>query len=134
MRASRRGTLAPLLIAALAAATAHAGHGTAGPLPVVPAPALKAELDAGRPPHLVDLRPAEAYRQGRLPGARSIPIRELRRRHVELPRGRLVLYCDCPREELEAAYRFLVDRGAERVDALEEGFAGWTKRGYPVER
>jgi len=123
-----------LLLGALAAAPAHAAHGTAGPLPLVPAPELKAELDAGRRPLLVDLRPAAVYRQGRLPGARSIPLAELRRRYGELPRGRIVLYCDCPREELEAAYRFLVDQGAERVGALEDGFAGWTQRGYPVER
>ncbi len=129
------GSIAFLALAgALVAGPAGAAHGTAGPLPLVPASELKAELDSGRRPLLVDLRPSDAYRQGRLPGARSIPIRELRRRYVELPRGRIVLYCDCPKEELEAAYRFLVDRGAERVDALQEGFAGWVGRGYPVER
>jgi len=131
----RAGPIAFLvLLSALVASPARAAHGVAGPLPLVPPAELKKELDAGRRPLMVDLRSTEAFRQGRLPGARSIPIRELRRRYVELPRGRIVLYCDCPKEELEAAYRFLVDHGAERVDALQEGFAGWVERGYPVER
>jgi rhodanese-related sulfurtransferase len=118
----------------LPAGPASAVHGTGAPLPLVPATELKAQLDGGRPTFLVDLRPADAYRRGHLPGARSIPLPELRRRYVEIPRGRVVLYCDCSREELDAAYRFLVDRGAERVEALADGFAGWTARGYPLER
>jgi rhodanese-related sulfurtransferase len=124
-----------LVAALLLAAPAGAGHGdTAVPLPLISLAELKAQLDAGRRPFLVDLRPAEEFRQGRLPGARSIPIRELRRRHREIPRGRVVLYCDCPREELEAAYRLLVGQGAEQVHALEEPFARWVARGYPLER
>jgi rhodanese-related sulfurtransferase len=125
------GVLAGLLLAT----PAGAGHGDlAVPLPLIPLTELKAQLDAGRRPFLVDLRPAEEFRQGRLPGARSIPIRELRRRSREIPRGRVVLYCDCPREELEAAYRLLVGQGAEQVHALDEPFARWVARGYPLER
>jgi rhodanese-related sulfurtransferase len=128
------GPLAALVALALAALLAEAAHGPAGPLPLLAAAELKAQLDAGRRPFLIDQRPLDAFRQGRLPGARSIPLRELRRRYGEIPRGRLVIYCDCPRDELEAAYRFLVDQGAEQIAALEGGFAGWTARGYPVER
>jgi rhodanese-related sulfurtransferase len=125
------GLLGSLLLAALAGA----GHGDPNaPLPLVPLAELKAQLDGGRRPFLVDLRPAEEFRQGRVPGALSIPIRELRRRYREIPRGRVVLYCDCPREELEAAYRLLVGQGAEQVQALEEPFARWVARGYPLER
>jgi rhodanese-related sulfurtransferase len=118
----------------LAVLLAEAAHGPAGPMTLLAATELKTQLDAGGRPFLIDLRPADAYRLGRVPGARSIPIQELRRRRGEIPRGRLVIYCDCPREELEAAYRFLVDMGAEQIVALDGGFAGWTARGYPVER
>jgi len=82
----------------------------------------------------IDLRPADDFQQGHLPGARSIPIRELRRRGGLLPRGRVILYCACPKEELEAAYRFLTDLGLEQVEGLEGGFPGWVSRGYPLER
>jgi rhodanese-related sulfurtransferase len=91
-------------------------------------------LSSGTRPVLVDLRPAEAFRQGRLPGARSLPLRELRRRVGELPAGRVVLYCDCPVEEVDAAHRFLRDRGFDDVRALAGGFAGWAAAGFPIER
>jgi rhodanese-related sulfurtransferase len=124
-----------LLGSLLLVAPAGGGHGDPNaPLPLVSLADLKAQLDAGRRPFLVDLRPAEQFRQGRVPGALSIPIRELRRRYREIPQGRVVLYCDCPREELEAAYRLLVGQGAEQVQALEEPFARWIARGYPLER
>jgi rhodanese-related sulfurtransferase len=130
-RALRHGL--GLLAGLLLGAPAIAGHPDA-PLPLVSLADLKAQLDAGRRPFLVDLRTADEFRQGRLPGARSIPIRELRRRYREIPPGRVVLYCDCPREELEAAYRLLVSQGAEQVQGLEEPFARWAARGFPLER
>ena len=123
-----------LVASTLTGRPASAAHGSAGPVPLIPPAELRALLDAGQRPLLIDLRPAEAFRRGHLPGARSIPLAELRRRHVEIPRGRVILYCDCPREELDAAYRFLADHGAERVQALAEGFADWVGRGYPLER
>jgi rhodanese-related sulfurtransferase len=97
---------------------------------------LKALLDAGsRPPiALVDLRPDAAFRQGHLPGARSVPITQLRRRARDIAPGRVVLYCDCPAEEVEAAHAFLLNLGWDDVRALAEGFAGWVGRGYPVAR
>lgn len=124
-----------MIASLLLAGSAGAGHGDPdGPLPLISLAELKTQLEAGRRPFLVDLRPVEEFRQGRLPGARSIPIRELRRRSREIPRGRVILYCDCSREELEAAYRLLVGQGAEQVHALEEPFARWVARGYPLER
>lgn len=58
--------------------------------------AVLAELRAGRAT-LVDVRPAEEYRAGHLPGARSIPLPELPHRIGELPRRRpVVAYCRGP--------------------------------------
>jgi rhodanese-related sulfurtransferase len=132
---ARRTAGALLLAIVLTAHPALGGHGNPSePVKTIAAADLKTLLDRGPRPLLVDLRPAEAYRQGHLPGARSLPIRELRRRYAELPRGPVVLYCDCPREELDAAYRFLVDRGVEDVRGLDEPFAAWVARGYPVAR
>jgi len=46
---------------------------------------------------LLDVRPAEEYRAGHLPGARSIPLAELRSRLSEVPRDReVVAYCRGP--------------------------------------
>ncbi|MHB1010932.1 MAG: rhodanese-like domain-containing protein [Propionibacteriaceae bacterium] len=44
--------------------------------------------------HVLDVRPAEEYRAGHLPGAVSIPLQELEQRIPELPRGgEIVAYC-----------------------------------------
>ena len=54
---------------------------------------VKALLDEGRPPMLVDVRSAEEYNAGHLPRARSIPLAALPRRLAEIPRDiPVVLY------------------------------------------
>jgi rhodanese-related sulfurtransferase len=132
----RAVALALALVAfVLTPAPAAAVHGAPdAPLSLVPAAELVKSLATNPRPVVVDLRPADAFRQGRLPGARSVPLRELRRRVGELAAGRIVLYCDCPAEELDAAYRFLRDRGFADVQALAGGFAAWVAAGLPVER
>ena len=54
---------------------------------------VKAQLDAGQPPMLVDVRSVEEYNTGHLPKAKSIPLEVLPRRMAEIPRDiRIVLY------------------------------------------
>ena len=54
---------------------------------------VKAQLDAGTPPMLVDVRSAEEYKAGHIPGAKSIPLDVLLRRMAEIPRDvPVVLY------------------------------------------
>lgn len=54
---------------------------------------VKEQLDAGRPPMLVDVRSVEEYNAGHLPGAKSIPLASLPRRLAEIPRDiPVVLY------------------------------------------
>jgi 3-mercaptopyruvate sulfurtransferase SseA len=54
---------------------------------------VKAQLDAGHPPLLVDVRSTEEYNAGHIPGARSIPLEALPRRMAEIPRDiPVVLY------------------------------------------
>ena len=128
------GTLIGLRLCA-GDAPALAAHGPGDPLLTLGPEHARRLLDQGERPIFVDLRPVGEYQRGRLPGARSLPLRELLRRHGEVPRaGRVVLYCACPLEEIQAAYQFLRDQGYRNVSVLEEGFAGWVKRGYPVER
>jgi ArsR family transcriptional regulator len=76
----------------------------------------------------VDLRDSSAFRTGHLPGAISIPIAEMDRRYGELPRaGRVILYCDCPPEELAAAYTLLRGKGYVNHAVLEDGYRGWIR-------
>jgi Rhodanese-like domain len=54
---------------------------------------VKAQLDAGRPPMLVDVRSVEEYNTGHLPRAKSIPLAALPSRLAEIPRDiPVVLY------------------------------------------
>jgi rhodanese-related sulfurtransferase len=78
-------------------------------------------------------RPALEYRQGHIPGARSVPVDELERRLAELPRDRdVVAYCRGP-------YCVYADEAAELLQShgfsvrrLEEGFQEWRAAGLPV--
>jgi rhodanese-related sulfurtransferase len=120
-----------LLLAPIAAA---GGHGASGLVPGYRAEHVKRLMDAGERLVLVDLRPALAFRKGRLPGARSIPLADLARRAAEVPRsGRVVLYGETIIEASEAA-KLLEPQGYRNIGVLEDGFDGWVTAGLPVER
>jgi rhodanese-related sulfurtransferase len=124
--------LAIMASVALAWAPAGAVHGV-GSVETISADDLQALRQAGQPVVTIDLRPVEAYRRGHLPGARSIPLHELWGRLAEVPAaGRVVLYADAP-DEASAAFAALRLRGHRNMTVLEDGFAGWSRRGLPVE-
>jgi len=113
---------------------ADGGHGRDDDVDLITVEQVKRFLDAREKLTLVDLRPAADFKQKRLPGARSIPLTELKQRLSEIPRaGRVILYCDCrPADEAEAFY-LLRDNGHRNVAVLQEGFSRWTSLNYPVE-
>jgi rhodanese-related sulfurtransferase len=96
---------------------------------------VKAFLDAREKVILVDLRPGGEFQKARLPGALSVPIRELAKRYAEIPRsGRVVLYCDCPQNEIiDDGYMLLKDYGYRNTAVMSDGFQGWVRRKYAVE-
>jgi rhodanese-related sulfurtransferase len=134
----RPGTaaLAAALAALLAlAAPARAGHPWVPPLLTIDPESLRRLTGEGRPVLAVDLRPLEAYRTGRLPGARSIPLSSLTGRRSEVPADTLVvLYGAVGLDEAATAYRYLRSAGHANVVVLEGGFAAWQAHGYGVER
>jgi rhodanese-related sulfurtransferase len=93
--------------------------------------------------HFVDVREPDEWSAGRIPGARSYPrgFLEVRadlshpKRDAWLAdRGRkLVLYCGGGHRSALAA-QTLHEMGFTTVVSLAEGFSGWERRGYPVER
>ena len=130
-----RRLLAALALSLAAAGPAWATHPGSGPLLTID-PASLARLRAeGRGVALIDLRPAEAWQHGRLPGARSIPVDALVPRRAEVPATAIVvLYGADGVDEAAAAARYLRGTGQAAVFVLEGGFAAWRARGLAIER
>ncbi len=83
---------------------------------------------------VLDVRPAEEYRAGHLPGAISIPLHELEQRLTQLPPEReVVAYCRGPYCVLSCTAVDLLRSKGFRASRLEDGFPEWWARGFPVE-
>jgi rhodanese-related sulfurtransferase len=82
---------------------------------------------------VLDVRPAEEYDAGHIPGAVSIPLDELRKRVKELPKTKqIVAYCRGPLCALAPeATRYLKSRGY-KVKRLVEGAPDWGAAGLPL--
>jgi rhodanese-related sulfurtransferase len=93
--------------------------------------------------HFVDVREESEWAAGHVPGARLVPrgflevkadLAHPKRDPWLSDRSRkLILYCGGGNRSALAA-RTLRQMGFTRAVSLAEGFGGWTKRGYPVER
>ena len=84
---------------------------------------------------VLDVRPAEEYAAGHLPGALNVPVDKLERYLSKLPkRKEIVAYCRGPYclMSFEAVEK-LRKRGL-KARRLENGFPEWRAAGLPVER
>ena len=100
----------------------------------VDAAELKAALDAGQVPILLDVRTAGEYAAGHVPGAVNLPIDELdaRTRGLEpLKAGDVYLICQWGGRSARAAAA-LAGAGYHPVD-VEGGTAAWRSAGLPIE-
>ncbi len=83
---------------------------------------------------VLDVRPAEEYEAGHIPGAISVPIRELRKRLNELPRrAEIVAYCRGPFCVLAPEALDILRKHGRRARRLEDGFPDWRAAGHPIE-
>ena len=83
---------------------------------------------------VLDVRPAEEYAAGHLPGAVSIPVSQLKQRLKEIPKGQDIVAC-CRGPYCVYSYdaiEILRPRGF-RVRRLEGGFSEWLAAGLPIE-
>lgn len=84
---------------------------------------------------VLDVRPAEEHAAGHVPGAMSIPVKDLKRRLRELPKGRAIVAC-CRGPYCVYSYDaidILRPKGFD-VRRLDGGFLHWLAAGLPVER
>ena len=83
---------------------------------------------------VIDVRPAEEYAAGHVPGAVSIPLAELRQRLGELPAGvEIVAYCRGPYCVLAPEALTVLRASGFPARRLEDGFPEWRLAGMPVE-
>jgi rhodanese-related sulfurtransferase/DNA-binding MarR family transcriptional regulator len=82
---------------------------------------------------LIDVRPRSEYEAGHIPGARSLPPDEVRKRLRELPKSAdVVAYCRGPFcVYADDAVRALRRRGSQ-ARRLEDGFPEWRRAGLAV--
>jgi sulfur-carrier protein adenylyltransferase/sulfurtransferase len=93
----------------------------------VSARALAAELQAGRPLVLLDVREPFEWEICRIAGSRLVPLGELPGRVQELdPAGAIVTICHTGMRSLDAA-RFLRARGIADVRSLRGGVMSWAQ-------
>lgn len=82
---------------------------------------------------VLDVRPAQEFRAGHIPGALSIPVAELQARLGELPKDReVVAYCRGPYCVMAIeAVELLRNHGFE-AQRMEQGVVEWRARGWRV--
>ncbi len=82
---------------------------------------------------VLDVRPSEEYRAGHIPGARSVPLGELKVLLAELPTDiEIVAYCRGPYCILAPQAVELCRARGLRALRLEDGFPEWRLAGLPV--
>lgn len=84
---------------------------------------------------VLDVRPAEEYRAGHIPGALSIPVGELQSRLKELPKARdIVAYCRGPYCVMAIDAVALLRKKGYRAHRMEQGVVDWRARGWRIAR
>jgi rhodanese-related sulfurtransferase len=102
-------------------------------LDAVSLPELKRLLRDGEVT-LLDVRPADEFDAGHIPGARSFPVRQLKKRLGDLPKGReVVAYCRGPYCVYSLEAVTLLRKHGYRARRASEGLPDWRSAGYPVE-
>lgn len=139
---SRSLAAALILLVSVPAYAAEPGRpGVTPSAPVVSLADFRACVDAAGG-LVIDTRSDQAFRQGRVPGALSLPALRFGAVYAALkPRlesdknQRLILYCGgthCGASD-QVATR-LTALGYTRVEIFSEGWTAWTKAGLPIEK
>ena len=83
---------------------------------------------------VLDVRPAEEFAAGHVPGALNIPLDQLEKRMRELPkRKEIVAYCRGPFCLMSFEAVQLLRKKGLKARRLENGLPEWRLAGLPVE-
>ncbi|MBF0267346.1 MAG: metalloregulator ArsR/SmtB family transcription factor [Alphaproteobacteria bacterium] len=83
---------------------------------------------------VLDVRPEQEFAAGHIPGSLNVPLKDLKRRLKDLPKGsQIVAYCRGPYCVLAyEAVAFLREQGLP-ASRLQDGMPEWRASGLPVE-
>lgn len=85
-------------------------------------------------PFLLDVRTPQEFAEGRVPGAKNVPVRELAARLAEVPQNRpVVVYCHSG-GRAKLASNLLRERGYRNVREMTGSMLAWEAQQLPVER
>jgi len=83
---------------------------------------------------VLDVRPAEEYRAGHIPGALSVPLSRLKELLAKLPRDQeIVAYCRGPYCVLAVQAVEMLRKQGFKAIRLEEGIQDWLAMGLELE-
>ena len=102
--------------------------------PVIQPQEYKARFMDGKQPHtLVDVRTAEEYREGAIPGAINISVQELSAKLNKIPKDKpVIVYCRSGSRSAHAAQSLLAAGYSEVYDL--GGLFEWARQGLPLKR
>ena len=82
---------------------------------------------------VLDVRPAEEYNAAHIPGAISIPLKELQLRLSDLPRDQdIVAYCRGPYCVLSIQAVEMLRANGFKAVRIEEGIQDFRAMGFPI--
>jgi rhodanese-related sulfurtransferase/DNA-binding transcriptional ArsR family regulator len=82
---------------------------------------------------VLDVRPAEEYRAGHIPGALSVPLDELKQHLKDLPKDReIVAYCRGPYCVMAVKAVKLLRKKGYQAQRMELGVTDWRARGWRI--
>lgn len=90
----------------------------------------------------VDVRPAEAFHAGHIPGALNMPIESFKKESAQLPKDKLIVLYESGESAGDicafsrSAGRVLLSQGFgyNEVNVYQDGLAGWKKAGLPIKQ
>jgi rhodanese-related sulfurtransferase len=102
-------------------------------VPKMSATELQEKIRTGKRPFILDVRQAEEYRLGHIPGAKLIPQDEIKQSIETLPKQReIVCVCASGSRSISVA-RILVAKGFQ-VFNMPGGMSVWNKEKFPLKK
>jgi hydroxyacylglutathione hydrolase len=97
-------------------------------------PALRAALQGGNAPLVLDVRDADEWAAGHIAGAIHIPFQQLQGRLAELPRDRPLAVICAGGNRSSIAASLLQRAGFAPVENVRDGMDAWQEAGLPISR